>query len=239
MLRPVRNFLVRLAKDKTDKLFYKAGRFVAADKIAGDYLEFGVFSGTTFVEAFHLIEDAFKESYMPSEWNTEQDSIERLRQWKQMRFFAFDSFQGLPEPTGIDTLSGDFVEGKFSNSKDNFINHIISKGVPKDRVVVVSGWFSETLTEKTRADHEMRQAAIVHIDSDLYESAKLVLDFIEPLLVDGTIIIFDDWYNFKGNPNLGEQRAFREWLDENPEWIATQYQKESVWRNSFIMNRRS
>lgn len=73
--------------------------------------------------------------------------------------------------------------------------------------------------------------------SYLFESAKLVLNFIRPLLVDGTIIIFDDWYTFKGNPNLGEQHAFKEWLDNNPGWIATQYHKEGVWCNSFILNK--
>ncbi len=223
--------------DRTEKLFYKAGSFVAAAKIEGDYLEFGVFSGSKFASAFHLIRDAYKSSYTTSIWNTEEECIERQTQWKKMRFFAFDSFQGLPKPTGIDALSNDFIEGKYSNSEDGFISSITSKGVPKDRVVIVPGWFNESLNESTRKKHEIKHAAIVHIDSDLYESAKSVLNFIRPLLVDGTIIIFDDWYNFKGNPNLGEQRAFREWLDENPDWTATQYQKEDVWRNSFIMNK--
>jgi hypothetical protein len=117
------------------------------------------------------------------------------------------------------------------------MNYITSKGVPLNRVVVVSGWFGETLNESAIKTHKIKHAAIVNIDSDLYESAKLVLNFIRPLLVDGTIIIFDDWYNFRGNPYLGEQRAFKEWLDENPDLIATQYQKEGVFRNSFIMNR--
>jgi hypothetical protein len=108
--------------------------------------------------------------------------------------------------------------------------------VPLNRVEIVSGWFNETLNEETLRKYRLKHAAIVHIDSDLYESAKLALTFLKPLLVDGTIIIFDNWYNFKGNPNLGEQRAFKEWLDENPNWIATQYQKEGVWRNSFILN---
>lgn len=240
VLYPMRTFMGRFiitTIDRTEKLFYKAGYFVAVHKIEGDYLEFGVFSGSTFASAFHLIGDAYRKSYTPSVWTTEQDCIESRKLWEKMRFIAFDSFQGLPKPTGIDVLSRDFVEGKFSNSEDNFMNYITSTGVPKDRVVIVSGWFSETLNENIRKKHEIKHAAIVHIDSDLYESAKLVLNFIRPLLVDGTIIIFDDWYTFKGNPNLGEQRAFKEWLDENPDWIATQYQKEDVWCNSFIMNK--
>ena len=222
--------------NQPEDLFYKAGIFIATDKIEGDYLEFGVFSGSSFVSAYHLIENAYRYSNMPSIWNTQQDCIEMQKLWEKMRFIAFDSFQGLPKPKGIDALSSDFAEGKFSNSEGSFMSNISTKGVPSERVVIVPGWFHETLNENTRKKYDIKHAAIVHIDSDLYESAKLVLNFIKPLLVDGTIIIFDDWYNFKGNPNLGEQRAFKEWLDENREWVATQYQKEGVWSNSFIMS---
>ncbi len=244
-LLPIRKFMGRFvittaAKSETDKLFYKAGSFVAADKFEGDYLEFGVFTGFMFSSAFHLIGEAYKNAYTPSVWNTEQDRIDRKQLWDKMRFIAFDSFQGLPKPTGIDIdlSSSNFVEGKFSNSEENFLNRITSTGVPIDRVVVVPGWFDQTLNEDTIKKHDIQHAAIIHIDSDLYESAKLVLDFVGHLLVDGTVIIFDDWYNFKGNPDLGEQKALKEWLDENPDWTATQYQKEGVWRNSFIMNKR-
>jgi len=229
-------FIIR-DKDATQGLFYKAGKFVAGAKIEGDYMEFGVYSGSSFALAFHSIQRAFRHSYTLSIWNTEQDCIERRKLWEKLRFVAFDSFQGLPEPTGVDSLSRDFAEGKFANSKENFEKHITSKGVPLDRVRTVPGWFAETLNEETIKKYELKHVAIVHIDSDLYESAKLALGFITPLLVDGTVIIFDDWYHFKGNPNLGEQRALREWLSENPDWIATQYQKDGIWRNSFILNR--
>lgn len=84
----------------------------------------------------------------------------------------------------------------------------------------------------------MTKAAIVNIDCDLYESARVVLRFIESLLTEGTVLIFDDWYTFRGNPNLGEQRAFREWTATLTDWIFTEYQKEGPWRNSFIANRR-
>jgi len=228
----------RFIIDETQKLFYKAGNFVAYSKIEGDYLEFGTFFGSSFASAFHLIRRAYRDRYTPTTWNNEQDCIERRILWGKMRFVAFDSFQGLPKPTGVDLLSREFIEGSYSDSEDSFKDYITSMGVPLDRVEIVSGWFNETLNEETLRKYRLKHAAIVHIDSDLYESAKLALTFLKPLLVDGTIIIFDNWYNFKGNPNLGEQRAFKEWLDENPNWIATQYQKEGVWRNSFILNKK-
>ena len=39
--------------------------------------------------------------------------------------------------------------------------------------------------------------------------ARLALNFITPTLHDGSVIIFDEWYQFHGNPNLGGQRALR------------------------------
>lgn len=238
LLYPVRKMLGRIAIDDTTTIFYKAGRFMAADKIAGDYLEFGVFSGTSFAAAFHAIQEAYHQSSAPSEWNTDQDCAERRTLATKMRFFAFDSFQGLPEPTGVDRVSRDFVKGKFANSEEKFKKYISSMGVPLEYVTIVSGWYNDTLNEETIEKYGLQHAAIVHIDVDLFESARLVLEFVTPLLVDGTVIIFDDWYTFRGDPNLGEQRAFREWLDASPEWTATQYQKEGAWRNSFILNRK-
>ena len=78
------------------------------------------------------------------------------------------------------------------------------------------------------------------IDVDYYKSTVEVLSFIEPLLNDGTIIIFDDWFNYKGHPNRGEQKAFREWC-QKPEvkqkWLISEYLKDNAWRNSFIINK--
>ncbi len=37
-----------------------------------------------------------------------------------------------------------------------------------------------------------------------------------PLLNDGTIIIFNDWWCYKGRTDKGEQKACNEWLNEHP-----------------------
>jgi hypothetical protein len=40
--------------------------------------------------------------------------------------------------------------------------------------------------------------------------ARLALNSITPALHDGSFTIFDDSYQFHGNPNLGGQRTFYE-----------------------------
>ena len=220
-----------------NSIVYKAACLIAAEKIAGDYLEFGTFTGGSFIAAYHGVERAFRELSTPNLWNSDRDCEDRMQIWTGMRFFAFDSFQGLPELSGIDKNTKDFVAGKFACSRTDFENNVKAGGVPLPRVRTVPGWFDESLTAETIQRQGLTSAAIVHVDVDLYESAKTVLRFVTPLLVQGSVLIFDDWYNFKGDPHQGEQRACREWLDEHPEWRLVDYQKEGPWRNSFIASK--
>ena len=141
-------------------------------------------------------------------------------------FFAFDSFQGLPETKGIDRATREFSAGHYMCTEQNFLKNLRRAEVPLSHVITVPGWFDDTCVPLTVSKLQMRPAAIIHIDCDLYSSTKTVLNFATPLLQDGTILIFDDWYHFRGNPNLGEQKAFREWQDRMKGWTFTEYQKE-------------
>jgi hypothetical protein len=51
-----------------------------------------------------------------------------------------------------------------------------------------------------------------------------------------TVLIFDDWFAYKGRLDRGEAKAFREWLDANPSIQATEYHKSGRTMNSFIMH---
>ena len=46
------------------------------------------------------------------------------------------------------------------------------------------------------------------------------LDGIAPILQEGTVLLFDEWFSYKGNPTKGEARAFFEFLEAHPEWGA-------------------
>ena len=83
----------------------------------------------------------------------------------------------------------------------------------------------------------IKKAALIWVDCDLYESTVPVLNFITDYVQDGTIIVFDDWFSFKGNLNMGEQRAFREWLKKNPSIRATEFHRFAT-GNSFILHRK-
>lgn len=202
----------------------------------GDYLEFGVFSGNSFINAYHLLKTAFEQNWQRCAESSE-DAARLSKIWNSMRFFAFDSFQGLPEADGVDKATREFTAGQYMCTEQDFLASLQGAEVPLSRVVTVPGWFDETCTGTTISKHRMSRAAIIHIDCDLYLSTRTVLDFVTPLLQDGTVLIFDDWYHFRGNPNLGEQKAFREWQGCMQGWGFSEYQKEGPWRNSFIASR--
>jgi hypothetical protein len=188
--------------------------------VQGDYLEFGVYRGSTFALAFNIA----------ARWN-------KLR---EMRFYAFDSFEGLPASRGVDVqgfLHDEFAEGALACGVDEFRAKIARQGVDLSRVEIVPGWYDDVLNEQTRNRLPLRKAAIVWIDCDLYESTVPVLEFVTPYVQDGTLIAFDDWFCFHADPERGEQRAFREWLERHPEMRAVEFLKFGWHGNSFILRR--
>ena len=164
---------------------------VAASGIYGDYLEFGVYRGLSFFSAYQLAQQ---------------------HKLNQMKFFAFDSFQGLPMSEGQA-----FQKGEFNGSKKLFIKLMKESGVDMSRTVIVEGQYSDSLNRFVKDDFGLKKAAVIHVDCDLYSSTKVVLNFIEDLIQSGTILIFDDWNAFDSTvprqdvEQFGEQRAFKEW----------------------------
>jgi len=240
ILRPLRKIagrfvlLPRLYQEQfSENIIYKAATITSNELVEGDYLEFGVFSGGSFISAFRTLKQVYKHATEDPYHSADYHAKARAA-WEGIRFFAFDSFAGLPSTNGLDIHTNVFTGGKFSCNVEDFTENLRSHSCELDKIVIVPGWFDDTCCDDTLKKHNLRKASIVHIDCDLYESTKVVLKFISPLLADGTVIIFDDWYCFRGDPRLGEQRAFAEWTEMMPEWIFTQYQKEGPWRNSFI-----
>ena len=192
--------------------------FAEISKVDGDYLEFGVYEGNAFVSAFHFAQS---------------------RNLKSMKFYAFDSFKGLPEIKGVDAKGfRHFSKGQFSCDANKFKKIVSRQGVDLKKVKIIPGWFYETLNKETKKKLPLKRAAVIWIDCDLYESTAPVLNFIKDYLQDGTILVFDDWFCFKGNPDKGEQKAFMEWLKKNPSIRAIEFHKFCPFGNSFIINRK-
>lgn len=132
------------------------------------------------------------------------------------RFFAFDSFEGLPEASGIDVFPG-FEAGNLKTSEDEFWKIIGSHNVFVDRVESVKGYFNVSLNNTLAENLKQRKvvASLAYIDCDFYESTKDVLNFIDMFLEEGSVIVFDDWNLYKGSPKKGQRLAFSEFKNSS------------------------
>jgi hypothetical protein len=180
--------------DVVDKL----ADYLVGTQIPGDYFEFGVFDGRTFSYAARLMAPLFPA----------------------MRFIALDSFEGLPEPRGLDAAQGytsGFFKGQFACSQDQFRTNVLATGLDSARLRLVPGWFDRSLTADNPDIAGIDKVAAAWIDCDLYESSVPVLEFLVGRLSVGSVLLFDDWRCFRNLAEFGQQRACREWLDRHPE----------------------
>lgn len=191
-------------------------RLAASDHpVSGDYFEFGVFKGYTFLRAFQAAQAYGLDN---------------------MRFFGFDSFAGIPPISGVDEIAdAPFYEGQFAWPLERVTNDLDKRGLDWDRCELIQGYFENSLTSKTRSKFNMQHAAVALIDCDLYHSAAAALDFLTELVVDGSILIFDDWNAFDRISTRGERRAFSEFMDMNPQWRAEPWFSYGLYGQVFVL----
>ncbi|MEK7137604.1 MAG: TylF/MycF/NovP-related O-methyltransferase, partial [Patescibacteria group bacterium] len=134
-----------------------------------------------------------------------------------LQFVGFDSFEGFPEIQQIDKQEI-WQKGKSSMDEASFIQCLLDHGIPRERFVTVKGFYDRTLTPDLQRRLLPTKAAVVYVDCDLYHSTVPVLQFIVPFLQRGTVIVFDEWNAFYGDPEKGERRAFREFEQGNSQW---------------------
>ena len=213
-----------------------AASHIAWNLIVGDYLEFGVWKGSSLAEAYHAVR--WNRDNVRTEMHSSHDQPE-FRQWwdHPPRFFAFDSFEGLPSSGGANRPV-DYFAGAYACGEADVRANLLRLGVPEGTMIAVPGFFDRSLTSEARTRHNLTQAAIIMIDCDLFESTVPVLAFITPLVRQGTILIFHDWYRFKGSRDQGEQRACREWLEANPEIELEPWWQETGQAKAFLVHDR-
>ena len=118
-----------------------------------------------------------------------------------LEIYGFDSFEGLEE----DWVSNEFYPaGTFT----------LNKKIPKvlKNVKIVKGKVQNTL-ENFLKDETNKKIIFTHMDMDTYGATKYTLNKIKPFLIKGSVILFDNFYNFP-NWQQHEYKAFTEELNE-------------------------
>lgn len=108
---------------------------------------------------------------------------------------GFDSFEGLPgDWSGTHEQTGRYTQhGKLPRVPANVQLH--------------KGWFDQTLPAFLASNPG--PCSFINIDCDVYDSTKYVLNQLADRIVPGTVIMFDEYYNY---PNWREHE-FKAWQE--------------------------
>lgn len=130
------------------------------------------------------------------------------------KFYLFDSFEGLPEPTIEDGEEakdpGNLWHDNNKADYDDFMRALTRTG--HSNVEVYKGWFKETLPNFRPA----YPIAILRLDGDWYESTMTCLLYLYDRVMSGGLIIIDDYDDW-----VGCRKALHDFLSaaEAPERI--------------------
>jgi hypothetical protein len=175
----------------------------AVDQIEGAYVEFGVASGNSMRSA-ELAERISGSKSL---------GIPRISR-ELVGFDTFDTFSSSSEEDLHKTWSGNNFSVPISRVKKRFRS--IDKRVSLHAIDCskLSGSSSDYGPVENYV--ASKNVAIVLMDMDLGDPTEKALNWIRPKLQDGTIILFDEFFAYKGNSLLGEAGAWSRFLKLNP-----------------------
>jgi len=118
----------------------------------------------------------------------------------KVTIYGFDSFEGLREDwKGHILKAGNFsLGGRLPRVAGN--------------VELIKGWFDQTVPEFLAKHPEC--FSFVHIDSDTYETARVLLKLLGHRLQKGTVVVFDEYFGYRGW-RLGEWKAWKEFVESS------------------------
>ncbi|MGQ0503685.1 MAG: TylF/MycF/NovP-related O-methyltransferase [Myxococcaceae bacterium] len=180
----------------------KAFAYTNLEGVTGDYLEFGVYEGTSLVGAIN--------------------SYQVLREQGSCRFYGYDSFEGLRLDSAQDAAHPVFKEREFATSYERVLKRL-TPFQKRNQVTLVRGYFSDTLSRETLRELGVEKARVILIDCDLKSSARDVLQNTAHLWQPGTMLVVDDFFNYRGAPKEGVAGAFAEFSDAHRDFAWRDY----------------
>jgi hypothetical protein len=164
-----------------------ASNYVRSKKIPGDFVECGVWKGGNLI-LLSLLNEHYGDD---------------------RKIYGFDTFTGMTEPTEYDqNIQGVTAKSALQNSiyKDGeksthaFASLDLVKNVLKENkctnVELVIGDVKDTLQIPENLPNSI---SILRLDTDWYESTKIELEILYPLLEPGGVLIIDDYGYWSGS----------------------------------------
>jgi O-methyltransferase len=150
----------------------------------------------------------------------------KLVSGKNNKIYGFDSFEGMPDITSQDLSNYNkscplpFVGDNISGGIENVYNTFNNLNLDMNNVKLIKGFFNDTLEIQENIDN-MGEIAILRLDGDWYESTKICLEKLYDKVIDGGVIIIDDYGHFIGAKNATDE--FREKYNIFSPLIQTDY----------------
>jgi hypothetical protein len=99
--------------------------------------------------------------------------------------YGFDSFEGLPE------------DWNFEHRRKQFDCQGEVPQLVAPNLRFIKGWFDATV-EPFLATTSLKERLVIHMDADLYSSTIFVFRAMKSVMRPGTIVIFDEYWDLKG-----------------------------------------
>lgn len=125
--------------------------------------------------------DSFEGLPMPSNKDNQMPGIKMLEPWEQ---------RALPDPGKQALISS----GAVAVSEESFLENVSMAFNHQTELYKnlypIKGWFELTMPEASRM---IQPIAILRLDGDLYNSTYVCLKYLYPKVIDGGLIIVDDY----------------------------------------------
>ena len=116
-------------------------------------------------------------------------ALQSKNTWRKV--WAFDSFEGLPEER-IPSETCYYQPGALRADEFRARELLAANGV-SERVLIRKGLFESTLDSP-----EIPALGLVHVDCDVYSSARTCIELLYGRLAPGGIMVFDDYFDLGG-----------------------------------------
>ena len=164
-------------------ILIKSLHYINKKKIDGDIVECGIWRGGNLFLAKKV-----QEKYY--------GNIKRS-------LYGYDTFEGMPQPSEHDGLKANQVYTEFKNKQEPWTKASLEDVLSSSRklfsntddFIFIKGKVENTLIEKSNLPEKI---SLLRLDTDFYESTKVELDILYPLLSTKGVLIIDDYGDFPG-----------------------------------------
>jgi len=174
------NFYLSCDNNRLSKFLAHYELFKMALDLPGAIVECGVFKGASLVR-FAGFRDMFGQAY-------------------SNKIIGFDIFGEFPETAFEDDIKyrEKFISaaGNSSISVEQLKSILVAKGIEKN-TELVAGDICKTIPEYVKNNPHLK-ISLLNLDVDIYEPAVAILEHLYPRIVNGGILVLDDYGTFPG-----------------------------------------